>query len=106
MTNKELIEKAAEKLGLIGYHCYDSFGRGEYFVVPGEIPRFWNPLESNDDSVALEVAFQIQIIYGISGLSAMILTFDGIFYEKYSDHPDKASAKRKAIVRVFVGDFR
>ena len=104
MTDRELLELAAEAANLKFVWDYDENFQGPCIVDKEGFPSAWNPLEDSALAFDLAAELEMEICFGNDDVSVLVYYAGG--YKRTTIHEDvhpamgRQSAARRAIVRA------
>jgi hypothetical protein len=101
-TDRELLELAARAAGIEGY--IHEWVNGPEFIIPGENPATWNPLQDDGNALRLSMKLKIRVLHPTVEAPDAVRAGSfkyGFVQEDYADHGgDYMAATRFAITRA------
>ena len=100
MTDRELLEAAANAAGVVFRHDIDDFCSATKWLRSGlgdlEFPsEYWNPLTDDGDALRLAVKLRLSVVFG-----ANYVIVSGVQNPTVNNSDDPYAATRRAIVRA------
>jgi hypothetical protein len=100
MTDREYLELAAKAAGysVRAVSGYEQGGTVSFYMEPSQL--YWNPLTDDGDALRLAVKLEIDVAFYLADVQATQGWSPNPVFELFSEHNDRTTATRRAIVRA------